>query len=270
MAKFITGDELNSELSKLIETAEQELYLISPFIKLHERIKEKLRLLAKDPIVEIIIVYGKKRNNLEGADLQFLTNLPNIEIRYEARLHAKYYANEVDGLLTSMNLVEFSHNNNIEFGVLTKSSSLSFWNRISADNEVDDAAFNYFLDVVADSELCFKRTPKFKNEFADDPDDYTHSETLVDTFTGSQTTSSFFDVRKQKAPGYCIRTGKQIQFNPQKPFTYEAFKDWARYKNRDYCEKFCHFSGELSSGETSFSFPIMKKNYKKAKEIFGF
>ena len=37
--------------------------------------------------------------------------------------------------------------------------------------------------------------------------------------------------------------------------------------NKDLPEKFCHFSGEPSNGETSFNKPILHKNWKKAKEI---
>ena len=49
---------------------------------------------------------------------------------------------------------------------------------------------------------------------------------------------------------------------------YDAFKSWSKYGDSEYIEKFCHFSGEPSNGETSVSRPIMKKNWKKAKEIF--
>ena len=71
-----------------------------------------------------------------------------------------------------------------------------------------------------------------------------------------------------KPTGYCIRTGVSIPFNVEKPMSYDAFKSWSKYSDPDYAEKFCHFSGELSNGETSVSRPILKKNWKKAKEIF--
>ena len=73
-----------------------------------------------------------------------------------------------------------------------------------------------------------------------------------------------------KGKGFCIRTGIEIPFNLEKPMSYEAFKSWSKYSDPDYSEKFCHFSGEQSNGETSVSRPILKKNWKKAKEIFDF
>jgi hypothetical protein len=50
----------------------------------------------------------------------------------------------------------------------------------------------------------------------------------------------------------------------------EAYKSWAQYSKVDYPEKYCHFSGERSDGETSFEKPILRKYWGKAKETHGF
>lgn len=47
-----------------------------------------------------------------------------------------------------------------------------------------------------------------------------------------------------------------------------SYKIWNEFGDEDYPEKFCHFSGAPSKGETSVSRPILKKHWKKAKEIF--
>src|SRR5260221_14709382 len=127
MAKFLTGDNLNLEVREIIDYAREELFIISPFIKLHDRIKDALKEKSEEDDLEIVIVFGKNENDksksLSFDDLSFLKTFPNIEIRYEKRLHAKYYANERKAILTSMNLYDFSQNNNIEFGILTKVES---------------------------------------------------------------------------------------------------------------------------------------------------
>lgn len=76
----------------------------------------------------------------------------------------------------------------------------------------------------------------------------------------------------KKAPngnGYCIRTGVSIPFDIEKPMSYEAYKSWNQFGNSDYPEKFCHFSGKKSNGKTSVNKPILKKNWKKAKDVFA-
>ncbi|WP_194973671.1 phospholipase D-like domain-containing protein [Aquiflexum lacus] len=70
--------------------------------------------------------------------------------------------------------------------------------------------------------------------------------------------------------GYCIRTGEQIDFNPERPFSYQAFKSWNYFGNADFPEKFCHFSGEASNGETSAAKPILGKNWRQAKSFMDF
>ncbi len=72
-----------------------------------------------------------------------------------------------------------------------------------------------------------------------------------------------------KPTGYCIRTGAKIPFNTEKPLSYEAYQKWNQFGDADYPEKYCHFSGEPSNGETSVKRPILRKNWQKAKETFG-
>ncbi|MNE49154.1 hypothetical protein D3C80_1436540 [compost metagenome] len=78
-----------------------------------------------------------------------------------------------------------------------------------------------------------------------------------------------FKDRSNKS-GYCIRTGIEIPFNPERPLSYDAFKTWNQFGDPDYPEKYCHFSGEQSNGETCVNRPILKKNWNKARDTFGF
>ncbi len=277
MASFLTGSELNASIEKIFENANAQIIIISPYIKLHDRIKSVLK--AKDEhSIEIIIVFGKNEDDISKSitkeDFEFLREFPNISIFYEKRLHAKYYANESSAILTSMNLYSFSQNNNIEFGVLTKRSSLG--NLIKDDN-LDKQAWEYFDRVIDQAELFFKRTPQYKNINFGFSTRYEESILERDLLSmkfnlnkaiKKQKGTSFTKPKKSLATGYCIRTGKEIPFNVEKPMCYEAYKEWSKYNNPDYPEKYCHFSGENSNGETSVKHPILRKNWKKAKEIY--
>src|SRR5579863_6687699 len=107
MAEFKSGSALNVQLEEIIKKAEEYLLLISPYIKLHSRIKSELKQKITDtPKLEVFIVFGKAEeggNKLSYEDAAFFKEFANIEIRYEKNLHAKYYANEQGGLITSMN-----------------------------------------------------------------------------------------------------------------------------------------------------------------------
>ena len=72
-----------------------------------------------------------------------------------------------------------------------------------------------------------------------------------------------------ESTGYCIRTGVPIPFNVDKPLSYESFLVWSQFEDDEYPEKYCHFSGEPSNGETCFRWPVLKKNWEKAKVMHG-
>src|SRR5205085_12262201 len=122
MIKFLTGRELNLALENLFVTAKKRLVIISPYIKLHPRLIDILKIRKTDHKLKILIVFGKNDDNISKSmaedDFRFLTKFPNIEIRYEIRLHAKLYANDMSAIFSSMNLHSFSQNNNIEFDIM--------------------------------------------------------------------------------------------------------------------------------------------------------
>ena len=67
-------------------------------------------------------MFGKNEQDpsksMKLEELDFFKEFSNIEIKYEKRLHAKYYANDYSAILTSMNLYSHSQDNNIEAGVI--------------------------------------------------------------------------------------------------------------------------------------------------------
>lgn len=286
MAKFLKGSDLNAAIEKLIESAGSKIFLVSPFIKLHNRIADELKSKISIPEIELWVLFGKNTENpslsLGMDDLNFFKQFPNVDIRYAERLHAKYYANESEAVLTSMNLYDFSQNNNIEFGVAVKSSLLGVLSN-TGDASLDIDASNYFEDVFKRAEQIFKSSPRFEKINLGLSKIYKGSSMEIDK------TEAFFKQKKDssipakkfeqsytapisqsKPLGYCIRTAKPIPFNTKRPFSDEAFVSWSKFSNPDYAEKYCHFSGEPSNGETTFSKPILKKNWSKAKEIHGF
>ena len=193
---------------------------------------------------------------------------------YEKRLHAKYYANEEYSIITSMNLYNYSQDKNIEVGVMTKTN---FANKIistvSGGNDLDEHAWNYFQRVISQAEVRFRRVPKYEPVVFGLSKRYLESVVMVDTlsdfFARKSEREKDYSVHIESAikVGYCIRTGKKIPFNPNMPMCEEAHSNWSRFNNPDYKEKYCHYSGEPSNGETTFKRPILEKYYRKVKGI---
>ena len=243
MAKFLNTRKAVSEIEDLIKNAGERLILVSPYLKLSKDFKELLTYRnSKDKVTTVI--FGKQELNPD--EMKFLQGLRFVVLKYNEDLHAKCYVNDDKMVITSLNLYAFSMANNKEMGVLIDKND-------TADTELFNDAFKE-VDYINETSQRFElNSPK--------PVFTKQTETKS---TSSKPTTK----QSNKETGYCIRTGIEIPFNVEKPMSYEAFKSWSKYSDPDYAEKFCHFSGEPSNGDTSVSRPILKKNWKKAKEIF--
>lgn len=243
MAKFINTRKAVSEIEDLIRNAGERLILVSPYLKLSKDFKEHLTYRnSKEKITTVI--FGKQELNPD--EMKFLQGLRFVILKYNEDLHAKCYVNDDKMVITSLNLYEFSMANNKEMGVLIDKND-------PADSQLFEEAFkevDYINQTSQPFELNSPKPTFFKKN---------------DNYNSKEKSSSIQNSNKK---GFCIRTKAEIPFNVEKPLSYDAFKKWNEFGDPNYPEKFCHFSGEPSNGETSVSRPILKKNWKKAKEQF--
>ncbi len=115
MAKFLNTSGTNFFLEELIKNAKERLILISPYLRLNDRIKELLE--DKDRLkIDIRIVYGK--SDLHPDEIKWMQKLDYVRVSFCKNLHAKCYVNESECIISSLNLYEFSQVNNNEMGVL--------------------------------------------------------------------------------------------------------------------------------------------------------
>ena len=117
MSKFLTTTGTNYHLEELIKGASDRLILISPFLKLNDRMKELLA--DKNRLkIDVRIVYGK--SELQPQEIEWLRGLTYIRTSFCKNLHAKCYVNESECIISSLNLYEFSQVNNNEMGILVR------------------------------------------------------------------------------------------------------------------------------------------------------
>ena len=115
MAKFLNTSATNFFLEELIKNAKERLILISPYLRLNDRIKELLE--DKNRLkIDIRIIYGK--SDLHPDEIKWMQKLEYIRISFCKNLHAKCYLNEQNCIISSLNLYEFSQVNNNEMGIL--------------------------------------------------------------------------------------------------------------------------------------------------------
>ena len=117
MANFLNTSGTNFFLEELIKNAKERLILISPYLRLNDRIKELLE--DKDRLkIDIRIVYGK--SDLHPDEIKWMQKLDYVRVSFCKNLHAKCYVNESECIISSLNLYEFSQVNNNEMGILVR------------------------------------------------------------------------------------------------------------------------------------------------------
>lgn len=140
MAKFLNTSATNFFLEELIKNAKERLILISPFLRLNDRIKELLE--DKDRLkIDIRIVYGK--SDLHPDEIKWMQKLDYVRLSFCKNLHAKCYMNESECIISSLNLYEFSQVNNNEMGILVRKYE---------DNEVFKDAYEEAQRIIRISE----------------------------------------------------------------------------------------------------------------------
>lgn len=117
MAKFLNTSATNYFLEELIKNARERVILISPFLKLNDRVKELLA--DKNRLkIDVRIIYGK--SELQPEEIRWLNDLTYVRTSFCKNLHAKCYLSEDLCIITSLNLYEFSQINNNEMGILLR------------------------------------------------------------------------------------------------------------------------------------------------------
>ena len=257
MAKFLDGSGVQSALTDIIKNSEQELCIISPYLKIPIQTKNYLKSIDKESI-PITIIY-RSDFKINEDDLTFFKELKQLELLHCENLHSKCYINEKEGLITSMNLHEHSQTHNWEMGIrFSKQTDLEIYEDVIKElRHLQNQTKQFILNTgVAEAKQQYKiehspkpvRRPVFK------PNEAPHKgliTKILDTVTGEA--------------AYCIRCGKGMpKFDLQKPYCDKCFSSWARYKNIKYKEKFCHACGsDVTKSPISFEKPTCKSCYRE-------
>jgi len=269
MARFLKGFELNTSVENILRDAKSILWIISPYIKLHHKYKDVLRGHINNDKLQMTLVFGKNDGDMKKSfpkeEIDFFLQFPNIEIRYEKRLHAKFYANDESSIITSMNLYDYSQDNNIEAGVLMDTP---FLNMLTRTKTTDIDSMEYFDEVIANSELLFKKEPQYSEGLLGFGKKYQKSivkENKIEELINLK--REVLKLEKQN-DGFCIKCGTKIPLKPTVPYCRTCYSDWKKVNNKTHQEKYCHICGV--STKSSLAIPACISCFRREKHNLEF
>jgi hypothetical protein len=252
MAKFLDGPGVQSSFTELMKSTERELFIISPYLKISQMMKNYLASTDQKNI-PINIIY-RSDFKINDEDLAFFKQLNNLKLYHCENLHTKCFLNENMGIISTMNLHEHSQTHNWEMGIrFSKNNDSEIYSDVAKELKLMGP------HLKADSLSRTMEKPQTRSISSTQRSVHKPTEApnkglltkLLDTVTGEA--------------GYCIRCGKGLpKFNLQKPYCDHCYANWAKYKNPQYKEKFCHACGSSTTkSPISFEKPICKNCYKE-------
>lgn len=208
MAKFLDTTGVSYHLQQLINNTKEKLILISPYLKMNDRLKQSLE--DKDRLkIDIRLIYGK--DELQPAEHNWLKSLRSVRSSFCQNLHAKCYLNEKEAIITSMNLYAFSEVNNYEMGIYVDKDE---------DPQLYESIYEEAMRLVRISDeikISVAKVPKSDDKVAKAP---------------------------SNADGFCIRCHTRVRLNPMAPYCIKCYSFWKKSEDDEHEEKYCHICGK--------------------------
>ena len=226
--RIIEIDQVWNEVKKVVESATDELVLVSPYNDYSVPLTEAVAKAAET--VRIVAVCREEQKGQESKHFHWLSSI-GADVHLVSRLHAKIYYNESKAIVTSMNLLKSSATDSKEIGFVITDTGMR--SQIREYVQRDLIAHSQHLAPareVARPKPPTARPPKLAPKQA-------------------------------PARGSCIRCGEaSIPYNPERPLCPKCYRAWD--KDPDSQQDYCHRHGGKS--KASFAKPLCRECYREA------
>ena len=150
---------------------------------------------------KLLLYIGK--SELKKSELEWINQIDDLKVIEKNNLHAKCYINEEKAIICSMNLFEYSQQNNIEMGILIT-------------KEHDKEAYEDLMDEITNIKVNGIRK-KFDN--------------LNITETYEKQTNSISDTNSKVEKKEIIK--KDIELTYEQKLQFQILKKWRFYKSKN-------------------------------------
>ena len=186
--------------------------LVSPYLGLVKWDHARQAILGASSRGIRVVVYLRDQEESEGlaSEIDWLVD-QGVKVKLVPNLHAKIYANETAAVVSSMNLTAYSTSNSREIA-------------IQVDRELTEELLAYIKTLDQDAEPLTPPAPARAGSTSG-----RHGTQPVDQ-------------------GSCIRCGRDIDLDPDRPLCRGCYQVWSQYSNPDFEERYCLVCGGEKRG----------------------
>ncbi len=252
MVEFLNTTQARGEIEGILTKAKTNIVVISPFIKINDDLVSRLNDAGRRN-VRITLVC--REEDLKPEERMKIEETPNLELRFNERVHAKCFYNERCMVITSLNLYSSASGDNREMGVLLSSDTPQDRNALEDAKseaqfiirESSDARRNGNTSRKPSDKVTPPKTAKREGKSIQDE---------LSNFSGMETANKRID-------GFCLRCKAPIPLNLDAPYCPACYRIWAKYKDDEFEENVCHACGQRAN--TSMSKPLCRSCYNLVK-----
>lgn len=220
---LLNTQETFAKLLALIDGARREVWLVSPYVTLggSDSIGRAIRRALRRKVSVNLVL---RLESGERVNASFMRDEigeligEGLNLWVAAFVHAKLYWSDVGALITSANLLATS----LEGGVV----EVGLWSSERA--HIAEARRFYDAHIA----------PNLVNP--DDMEALLSNEAALVHGTGEVV--PMHEVEDPDS-GFCIRCRGEVELNAQRPYCLDDYRVWARYRDDEYEDAFCHACG---------------------------
>lgn len=183
MSKIVSTIGSSHRIEQVISEAREHIVIVTPYLKITAPLLSRL-MQADKRGVKILLIYGK--NEISKEQKEKLKSFQNLNLYYLNDLHAKCYLNESSGLLSSMNLYEYSQVNNWELGISFDQDDTIIKDQLLGEIEL-------MFDSAEPKIENFKRFTLVKKRYAERLAEFLNNHFETDKFKYEKEAEEFFD-----------------------------------------------------------------------------
>jgi sugar-specific transcriptional regulator TrmB len=223
------------QFQQLVKNANENIIFVTPYIELWPHLKDELRD-AIERHVDITFLIREDHTAHKPENLEWL-HANRVKVYLIPNLHAKIYLNEKTVLVSSMNVHRTSITDSKDFAMFIK-------------NQEQEQMLREYVKRLIGKGTRTQLSQTIRDRVSDP----------VDKNRSTQPSRSI--ERRAVEYGYCIRSRDKISLDIDKPLCADCYRQWNKYQDEDYAEKYCHSCG--NSAETTFAKPLCKACWKKS------
>lgn len=236
MAEFLTTTGVSHYFEQMIDKAEKWLVFVSPFWKTNPVLRQQLGHKFEKGFPTWLI-HGKSEMNT-GED-KWWKQFPCVHMGFLENLHAKCYLSEQEAIVTSMNLYDFSQQNNNEMGIVLRKKDdkdlyeqvVKYSGKMIAYSQVTPDAKEKWSKLSVQADPVVRRTGGLLENLHPTP-----------PLGGTRTVARSHPHPRQRS-GFCIRCSEQIIPDLDLPYCRQHRESWLQWQNPDYVENHCYACG---------------------------